>query len=421
MHRHNALDGHFTSMDEMRHALETGITNTDVLAWAQTLQGAAPPRLSNERLIDNVRLARSVFKPNAYYGTRLAANQRVLVDVDELGAGDLDLFVTDGEGIPKNRISDDNTTQRIARARQHGKKVIVFFGGSTIMGTGSRLPALSIPSLVEQILLIKFQIDTVCINRGILGMTSQDAFNILTAETLSTAPDCVIFYTGWNCVFNQSAIHALQQADSSALRSEIYPGMSTRHIEHGILLQNQFNTAAAWKRALWLTTNQALTRIANLFGSQLLRKRINQLLNADPMVNHTFMTEVIEAISTSQIDDIAAKSAKDYLRTHSLANLYCTAENTLFYNFLQPCLSWGDKTSTENEKNYLLNSPAMGQLHRKFYEQLLSLPKPEYFSDLSQVFEKVNKQTYIDTGHLNPYGNFLIAEKIASQIAPSLT
>ena len=421
MHRHNALDGHFTSMDEMRHALETGITNADVLALAQTLQAAALPRIRNERLIDNVRLARAVFKPNAYYGTRLAANQHVLVDVDELGAGDLDLFVTDGEGIPKNRISDDDTQQRIDLARQHGKKVITFFGGSTIMGTGSRLPALSIPSLVEQILKIRFQIDTVCINRGILGMTSQDAFNMLTAEELLAAPDCVIFYTGWNCVFNQSAIHALLQADSSALRSEIYPGMSTRHIEHGILLQNQFETDRAWKRALWLTTNQTLTSVSNILGSQPLRRWINQLLKADPTVNHTFMNEVIEAITSSQIDNIAAQSAQDYLRTHRLANVCCAAENSLFFNFLQPCLSWGDKSMTKNEENYLSNSPAMGQLHRKFYEQLLSLHKPEYFSDLSQVFEKVNNQTYIDTGHLNPYGNFLIAEKIATQIAPSLT
>jgi lysophospholipase L1-like esterase len=76
---------------------------------------------------------------------------------------------------------------------------------------------------------------------------------------------------------------------------------------------------------------------------------------------------------------------------------------------------------TTNEQSYVSNSPVMGNVQRKFYEQLMTHSTPDFFRDLTHIFDVVNKQTYIDTGHLNPYGNFLIAENIASQIAPALT
>ncbi len=420
MNRLLELDGRLTSLSELHRTLETGISNTEVLAMAQSGQGPAIPTIRNERLIDNVRLARSVFLPNAYYGTRLAANQQVLVDIDTLGAKDIDLFVTDDAGIPKNRLSDDSTAQRTLQARQQGKKVIAIFGGSTIMGTGSRLPAFTIPSLVEQILSVKYQIDTVCINRGILGMTSQDSFNMLTAEILRSPPDCVVFYTGWNCAFNQSAIHALLETGLPAHRNHIYPGMSTRHIEHGVLLRRQFNMGQAWQRAIWLTVNKTLTQLAGIFASTGSRKILDTFLKYDPTVNHDFMTEVIETITSGNIEALAAQSAQDYLRIHRMADACCKTEKVGFFNFFQPCLSWGSKPMTTVEQHYVSNSPPMGGVQRKFYEQICAHHKPDFFHDLAGVFDAENKQVFIDTGHLNPYGNFMVAEKIADTLAPTL-
>lgn len=76
---------------------------------------------------------------------------------------------------------------------------------------------------------------------------------------------------------------------------------------------------------------------------------------------------------------------------------------------------------TTSEQNYVANSPPMGGVQRKFYEHVLSHRKPAFFHDLTQIFDTVDRQVYIDTGHLNPYGNFLIAENIAAQIAPALS
>ena len=404
-------------MIEMRQILADGISNADVLALAQVAHAGTIPSIRNERLIDNVLLARSVFKPNAYYGTRLAPDQCVLIDVDEFGGQALDLFITDHAGLPKNRVSDADMMQRVAQAREQGKKIIGMFGGSTTMGTGSRLPALTIPSLVEQILLIKYQIEAICINRGILGMTSQDSFNMLTADTFHTPLDCVIFYTGWNCVFNQSAIHALLATQHSSNIDEVFLGMSTRHIEHGIQLRAQFSQATVWQRALWLTINNIVTKISNAFGSKRLRRLLNQGLKMDPTVNHSFMSEVIERLTTADANDIAEKSSQDYQRLLRFAEACCKSEQVPFMNFLQPCLSWGHKPLTQIEENYVANSPLMGGVQQKFYDRVLASPQPYFFHPLGEIFDAVPEQVYIDTGHLNPYGNFIVAEKIADQIA----
>jgi hypothetical protein len=420
MHRLQALDGCLTLMDDLRASIESGLTNEDVLSIANTLPVEQIRSITNERLIDNVLLARSVFKPNPYYGTRLAADQQVLIDVDELGAGDIDLFMTDRDGITKNRVSDDNTQQRRDNARATKKKVITFFGGSTIMGTGSRLPAFTIPSLVEQILLLKHRIETVCINRGILGMTSQDSFNMLTADELCTPPDYVVFYTGWNCVFNQSAIRTLLNDEKKSKIFKTYPGMSTRHIEHGMQLGLQFDSSAAWKRAIWITINSALVRISKLLNSKKIRKVLNSLLKSDPTVNQSFVPEIIEEISHSDTDKIAIACAEDYLRLSRLAHACCESEGVKFLNFIQPCLSWGNKKMTPTEQEFKNSSPPMGGVQSKFYTHIASASSPEYFHDLGHIFDSVQRQVYIDTGHLNPYGNFIVAEKIADQIAIEL-
>lgn len=417
MHKLQALDGGHTSLEALRSCITTGITNDDVRSVAHTLSNEKLSRITSERLIDNVRLARSVFKPNAFYGTRLAADQNILIDVDELGAKDVDLLMTDGEGIVKNRTTDNDTKIRREQARASNKKIISFFGGSTIMGTGCRLPAFTIPSLVEQILLLKFQIDSTCINRGILGMTSQDSFNMLVADELRTPPDMVVFYTGWNCVFNQSAVIALLDDESSSISSNTYLGMSTRHIEHGMHLSQQFDGVASFKRTIWLSINRALSNIAALFQTRKCRMIFNHFLRLDPNVNHSFVPEIIESITHGDTQKIAKDCAQDYLRLVQLAHACCESENVRFLNFIQPCLSWGNKTMTPGEQEFVNNSPPMGGVQKAFYDQVISKTTQKYFHDLGHIFDSIPQQVYIDTGHLNPYGNFIVAEKIADQIA----
>jgi hypothetical protein len=127
--------------------------------------------------------------------------------------------------------------------------------------------------------------------------------------------------------------------------------------------------------------------------------------------------EIIESISQGDTKKIAADCARDYLRLVKLAHVCCEAEDVNFLNFIQPCLSWGNKTMTSNEQEFVNNSPSMGGVQKAFYDQVISKTTQKYFHDLGHVFDSTQEQVYIDTGHLNPHGNFIVAEKIASQIA----
>ena len=71
---------------------------------------------------------------------------------------------------------------------------------------------------------------------------------------------------------------------------------------------------------------------------------------------------------------------------------------------------------TAGEQEFVNQSPPMGGVQHAFYAQVVASATPGYFHDLGHVFDSTPQQVYIDTGHLNPYGNFIVAEKIAGQI-----
>jgi hypothetical protein len=182
-------------------------------------------------------------------------------------------------------------------------------------------------------------------------------------------------------------------------------------------LHHQFSGAASFKRTVWLSINRILTKIATLFQNKKSRRIFNQFLRFDPNVSHSFVPEIIESISNGDTQKIAKDCAQDYLRLSRLAQACCQAEDVEFLNFIQPCLSWGNKTMTPGEQEFVNNSPPMGGVQKAFYENVVSQTTEKYFHDLGHVFDSTPEQVYIDTGHLNQYGNFVVAEKIADQLA----
>lgn len=187
-----------------------------------------------------------------------------------------------------------------------------------------------------------------------------------------------------------------------------------------IHLSQQFSSSSARKRAFWLSMNNLLTLISKISSSKSIRKFLNKMLKFDPTVNHSFVAEIIDEISSADTNVVALAAAKDYLRVIRLAHACCKSEQTTFINFFQPCLSWGDKPMTPTEQEYLKNSPPMGGVQRKFQEFVMSKPQPDYFHDLSDIFDTVQQQVFIDTGHLNPDGNLIVAERMADQLAIQL-
>jgi lysophospholipase L1-like esterase len=55
--------------------------------------------------------------------------------------------------------------------------------------------------------------------------------------------------------------------------------------------------------------------------------------------------------------------------------------------------------------------------HRQLCNELFA--RPEYF-DMTDCFQDVKQDIYIDDGHVNRYGNYLIADRISDVIQNKL-
>lgn len=62
----------------------------------------------------------------------------------------------------------------------------------------------------------------------------------------------------------------------------------------------------------------------------------------------------------------------------------------------------------------------MGGVQQAFYAEILTNDTPTYCHNLGNIFDFTEEQVYVDSGHLNPRGNLIVAEKIADIIAIAL-
>ena len=121
--------------------------------------------INNSGSYNDLKKSRRVIIPSSLYGYRLKRNTTSLWKLRKNHG--MDLIVTDNQGIIKNHIEYDDAINRIQKAKKENIKINFFFGGSTLMGMGSRMPQYTIPSIVEKILMEKYNKNSVCINFGI--------------------------------------------------------------------------------------------------------------------------------------------------------------------------------------------------------------------------------------------------------------
>lgn len=379
--------------------------------------------MSDDLLLSNIISCRSFLMPNSRFGTRLGASINAILDCPNMTNGYIDFLCTDSQNISKNKIHDVNTCERLAEAKNRGAVIIAMFGGSTTMGNGARLPNYTIPSLVEKILYIEHKIDAVCINFGIVGNTISDCLNLLISEGLRINPTIVTFYTGWNCSFNFQANIAIRESinSNSQVLPPVFHGMNLRHVEHDIALHDKFMIARNLKKYSGLIKNKLLDTICHLIGSNsYIKKSFNNILLNDTSVNHAFMNDVISTTLQGNIDLLTSYAADEYLAAHEISSSICKSRHIQFHNFFQPTLFWGKKKLTDQENKSLSESKLYKKNHMHFQEKVCSNQNGTSFHDLSQSFENVTDQVYTDTGHKNPYGNFLIANEIAQRLSQDL-
>ena len=405
------------NLKNIQSLVSNKIDNKEIYKLADSIGSNDVETINTDLRLENIQAARRVFLPSSLYGTSLSPNKNFIVDIETFGGSDLDFFSTDEQGIIKNSLNAPSTKVRVADAKKTDKKIIMIFGGSTIMGIGSRMPNLTIPALVESILRLEHNIDAVCVNRGIIGFTSIENLNLLLTSSLNFQPDEVIFYDGWNCVSNFAVNKANRSETTTHLCPAMLGGMSYRHYEHDKVLLDQFRIWPQTRRLLWLFLNKSLQSMSSIIQFNFFQRLMNSLLAHDPTVNQKWTIELFEKLASSDTKIIAEEAAFDYLRIHDLAEAFCSQQKIGFSTFLQPCLSWGSKPLTQQEQIFHEDGASFNELNQKFHQTLLGSLQFNKFRDLSNCFGKVKEQCYIDNGHLNPTGNFHVAKKIATHIA----
>lgn len=397
------------------------IDNKEIFNLADKVLSDDMETINADLRLENVQAARRVFLPSSLYGTSLALNKNFIIDIEAFGGSDLDFFSTDEEGIIKNCLHTPSTKERVEQAKKTGKKIIMIFGGSTIMGIGSRIPNLTIPALVESILRLEHNIDAVCINRGVIGYTSIENLNLLLTSSLHLQPDEVIFYDGWNCVSNFAVNKANRPEIGPHLSPPMLGGMSYRHYEHDKILFDQFQIWPQTRRLLWVFCNKLLQTMNQVIKLNFFQRLVNYVVAHDTTVNQKWTSDLFEKLAHSDSKTIAEECALDYLRIHNVAEAFCSQQNISFSTFLQPCLSWGSKPLTPKETVFHQDAASFNKLNMEFHQTLQQSGEFNKFCDLADCFNTVTEQCYIDSGHLNPTGNFHVAKKIATHIASNQT
>ncbi len=418
-----------TSLDEIQILTRSSLDNTAILKEASVAAAISKylGTIKNNELLDDINKWRQVFSFSSFYGHRLGKNISVVGDLRTEG---FDLFCTDNEGVLKNSVTDQSAHERVINAKNRKRPIVALFGGSTMMGQGSRLPDFTIPSLVEKILEKKFNLKSTCINFGVGAWMCSDSLHLLIHEVLPLKPDIVIFYDGWNCCSHLTQNEKIRMYKRSLGRFPLpFIGTQTRHMENDITLSTQYDWLSLAIRAIKLAINNCFVIASSLITFSLFKRGANSIIRRffSPRASNVFQQLISKiTLTNDQIELLCKKASLEYARIQNIAASICKINDIKFINAFQPLVFFGKKKLTSNETEWRENGFSSGdpRLFHGFYLEVsqlanLNTARP-YFYDLTDVFDHIDDEVYIDSGHLNRYGNYLVAERLAEVIQESL-
>lgn len=413
-------------LEELLHLAFEDVDNESLIEIAKkSTKSFFLGTIDHSALLWDIEKARKFSNPSALYGHRYGRNIAGVWNIRPNHGGDL--YCTDSESLLKNKLDDASAKERIAVA-EDGVPVIAFFGGSTMMSMGARTPEFSIPSLVEQIFNLKYKKKVICINYGLGGTSSRDAFNVLVHDALmSTNPDLVVFYDGWNCCSYFGLENILQQRGIQFEDVSFARGEGLLHLSHNMTLSNIYNPIWCFVRAIKLWFSILFSVISKFFNNATLRKLINWLQNKIFTLRPAAHVDELVRKLCPTVDELAKAaeySVCQYIHVHNLARLICKSKKSNFLWIQQPLVFWGNKPLTENELNWKKSgfssgNPALFEQFKAFLDKQVAdfeLDISLEYSDFSNIFDDINEEVYIDSGHLNRLGNLLVSSEICTKI-----
>ena len=293
-----------------------------------------------------------------------------------------------------------------------------------MMSMGSVTPNFSIPALVERILKIKFGVDTVCINFALGGTCSRESLYLYLNEGLGLDDAAnSVFYDGWNDASYLIKKNILEFNFEKQNLNFAYKGESLRNIENNFTLSNKFNIYWHLKYSI----NLFIGNLFNFFLKILPAKYFERIFSSIQSRLFPLLIDQIELQNFYKNEtnlEVAIQMAVDeYIEIHKIIEKISLSNNSGFLWLLQPLVFWGEKPLSVNEEQWKQNGYSSGNPDHfiKFKNYFDKIAKKEqlfenYFYDLTDIFNDITQETYIDSGHLNRLGNLIISSKIASLI-----
>ena len=258
---------------------------------------------------------------------------------------------------------------------------IIVIGGSTVFGAGLGSDNETFPYELYNKFKEKFN-NVEVINAGISSLTSFEELYYFKEKLIPLEPNLVIIYDGWNNVaYKATSEPEILNTDDDKLQLKDFqaylrsPVVLYRYVLLPILDFQFFGNLD--------TTDTTIINKSDLYDPQ--------ISNSVASLWYAHMNEFCQISKENQIQSVV---------------------------ILQPTLNHGTKPLTNYERsNYVKNI-----YFEKTFELLIQKSKHlndcSMVSDFSNVFIDVNEGVYLDQGHLNPFGNKIIAEKIYEKILP---
>ncbi|MDP9268946.1 MAG: SGNH/GDSL hydrolase family protein [Acidobacteriota bacterium] len=271
------------------------------------------------------------------------------------------------------------------------------FGGSTVFGYG--MPdAETLPSNVQRELSRRTGACVTVSNFGIEGFTSSQSLTALLLQLRAGGhPDLVIDYEGVN----------------DATAGGYSPGVAGGHLDM-VEIKTKFEQKLDDDVRVWASGND-LARGVLLFGRKLWgdTQRLVLSISADDRIEAVQLTE-------GEIQRRAAATVENYGRNVALLQMLSRAYGFKAYSFWHPVLYYGRRPGSPFEKavlEVLLHNADHATVVAETYKIADRRAAELGFVSLAHAVDELPGTVYLDTMHLGPEGNRLVATRIAEKAA----
>ena len=272
---------------------------------------------------------------------------------------------------------------------------IFMFGGSTTWGTGSR-DDFTIPSQLSKILAARFGPKVQVVNYGEGGyVNTQELITFVKELERGNVPQIAIFYDGYNDVFSafQNGIAGIPQNEINRVREFSLTKSGPKFYQEFVMRSNLFLLLSQGVGYMKHKSNKE--RWSRAFESRVSNPSPD-LLIADLLKIYGNNTRILQAVG------------REY--------------NVRVFTFWQPSV-YTKAQLTASEKSAADWDPIFG----KFYGQTTMalegspIPKMDSFYNLGGIFNGHPEMIFEDAVHITERGNEIVANRIASEIAGTVT